>query len=88
MVTWRSMRKVLGLQTKAEKIAREAFRLLHSDQRIAWTTLAADEADRFVVGVFYGDTRPPNFTFYAVSKTGGEATPLDDDSAYRPTLWR
>jgi hypothetical protein len=50
--------------------------------------LAADEPERFVLGVFYGETRPPNFTFYAVIKTGGEATPLDDDSAYRPIRWR
>jgi hypothetical protein len=88
MVTWQSIRKALGLPTEAEKIARQAFRRLHSDQRVAWTVLAADESDRFVVGVFHGETRPPSFTFFAVSKAGGEAIPLDDDSAYRPTCWR
>jgi Transposase IS66 family/IS66 C-terminal element len=30
----------------------------------------------------------PTTPFYAVSKATGEATPLDDDSAYRPKTWR
>ena len=80
--------RVLGLPTQPEKVARGAFSLLHPDRCVAWTTLAAEEDERFVVGIFYGDTRPPSYAFYAVSKQTGEATSLDDDSAYRPQTWR
>lgn len=87
MTMWQSLKRALGFPTQAEKIAREAFRRLHPDQRIAWSRLAADEPDRFVVGVFYGDTKPPSYSFYAVSKTTAEVTPIDDGSAYRPKVW-
>jgi len=70
--------------SEPEKIAREAFRRLRPDQRVAWSRVVADEPHRFVVGVFYGDTRPPSCTLYSVSKVIAEVRLLDDDSAYRP----
>jgi hypothetical protein len=88
MNIWNYITKALGLPTGPEKIARAAFRQLHPDERIAWSRLAAEEPDRFVVGVFYGQTTPPSYSFYAVSKTTAEATPVDDDSPYRPKAWR
>jgi nicotinic acid mononucleotide adenylyltransferase len=83
-----AFKKALGIPTTPEKTAKEAFRCLHPHQRIAWCRLAADESDRFVVSIFYGDTRPPSYAFYAVAKSTAEVTPLDDDSAYRPKVWR
>jgi len=74
--------------TEPEKIIREVFRQLRPEQHIAWSKLSADESDRFVVGIFYGDTRPPRYSFYAVNKATGEVTQIDDDSAYRPKVWR
>ena len=88
MTVWKMFKKALGLRTEPEKIARAAFHRLHPDQRIAWSTLAADEKDRFVVGIFYGDDLPPDYSFYVVSKTSAEVAPLADDSPYRPKDWR
>ncbi|MDF2692175.1 MAG: hypothetical protein K0S65_558, partial [Labilithrix sp.] len=41
-----------------------------------------------VVGVFYGDRKPPRYAFFVVSKASAEAALLEDDSAYRPKVWR
>jgi hypothetical protein len=55
---------------------------------IVWTILTAEESDRFVVGVFYGDTRPPRYIFFAIDKSTDEATVVADDTPYRPKVWR
>jgi hypothetical protein len=71
----------------AERRAREVFRATHPDASIAWSTIK-EEADRFIVCVFFGSTRPPRYKFYAVSKESLAAVPLVDDSAYAPKNWR
>jgi hypothetical protein len=88
MAFWHAIAKTLGLPTEPERRARAAFRELHPEQCIAWSRVAAEEVDRFVVGVFYGDSRPPRYCFFAISRASAGVTPLDDDSAYRPKVWR
>ena len=83
------VRKLFGFYTSpAEKKAREHFRSNHPGLRIAWSSLAAEEGSRFVVGVFYGDTLPPRYKFYEVLKDTMTANPLEDDTAYAPKVWR
>ncbi len=85
---WRAIKKMLGLPTEPEKAARQAFSKRHPD-RIMWTTLAANETTRFVVGVFYAwGGIPPRYRFYAVEKATMAAEELQDDAAYRPKIWR
>jgi len=56
---------------------------------VVWTTLAADEERRFVVGVFFDwGGKPPRYRFYAVDKITMLAAPLEDDALYRPKVWR
>ena len=79
--------KVIGRYVSpAEKIARSHFRSFDAESKIAWSTLKEEEG-RFVVGVYFGSTRPPRYKFYTVSKNELVATPLDDDSAYAPKNW-
>lgn len=86
--SWDKIKKAWGLATKPEKAARRQFKDDHPDEHVAWTKLSADEDNRFVVGVFYGSTRPPKFLFYAISKLDGETIELADDEPYRPKVWR
>lgn len=72
----------------AEKASVAEFLAANPGEYVAWTTLAADEETRYVVGVFYGDTRPPRYCFFAVDKATMEARVLEDDSDYRPKDWR
>jgi len=92
MGIWQWLGWVVGLPTEPgmqpEKLAEETFCRLEPDEQVAWTRLAADEPERFVVGVFYGATTPPSYRFFAVSKENGQVTQLVDDSAYRPKVWR
>jgi hypothetical protein len=71
----------------AERRARELFRATHPKSPIAWSTVKEEE-EQFVVGVFFGSTRPPHYTFYSVSKGDSIATPIPDDAAYAPKNWR
>lgn len=82
------LKRFLGLATAPERAAKAAFARAHPAKRIAWTRLTAEEELRFVVGIYYGDTRPPRYAFYAVNKESGEVRPIDDDSPYRPKVWR
>lgn len=87
---WNAIKRALRLAvtTEPEKAARMAFRKRYPE-RIAWTTLAADEGVRFVVGVFYDwGGIPPRYRFYAVEKVTMAVEELQDDSAYRPKSWR
>jgi hypothetical protein len=74
------------------RLARKAvgyeFRRLYPNERIAWTTLLADEDARYVIGVFYGSTRPPSYQFFGVSKLSGLVQQIEDDEVYRPKVWR
>jgi len=87
--TWGRIKRAFGVPTEPERAARVAFAADNPKKKIVWTTLAADEGSRFVVGVFYAwGGVPPRFVFYAVSKDGLRAAPLEDDSPYRPKVWR
>ncbi len=85
---WDKIKKAWGLATKPEKAARRQFQNDHPGENVAWTRLSADEDDSFVVGVFYGSTRPPKYIFYSISKQDGETIELADDEPYRPKVWR
>jgi hypothetical protein len=74
--------------TEAEKSAIAQFLVLHPDETIRWTHLTAEEEDRYVVGVFYSDWKPPRYQFFAVEKTTMQAQVIEDDTAYRPKGWR
>ena len=71
-----------------DKAAVAAFLAAHPGEHIAWTRVAGDEEDRYVIGVFYGRTRPPRYQFFSVLKASQEVQALEDDSAYRPKGWR
>ena len=80
---------ILGLpHQRARRVAKEAFGRLYPNETIGWTTLRADEDTRYIVGVFYGSTRPPSFMFFEVSKDLAIARQLEDDKPYRPRVWR
>lgn len=74
--------------TEAEKSAIAEFLALHPGERIAWTRITAEEEARYVVGVFYGNTAPPRYQFFAVPKATYMAQVLEDDENYRPKVWR
>ncbi len=71
----------------AEKSARASFCAAHPESRVAWSTVKEEPA-RYVVGIFYGVTRPPRFKFYTVSKPDLIAAPLEHASTYMPKKWR
>lgn len=86
---WEALKRLLGWRTEAETAARAAFLAAHPGKRVVWTSLAACETERFVVGVFYDSGgKPPHYVFYGVPRTGLEAYRLEDDAPYRPKLWR
>ena len=68
--------------------AEKAFRQMHPDTDIAWSSVRANEVGRWIVGVYYGHGKPPSYEFYSVSKDSHIAQKLEDDSAYRPKVWR
>jgi hypothetical protein len=73
----------LGIpRLRARRAAHKEFYLQHPNDRIAWSRIAADEPGRYVVGVFYGYTRPPGYRFYAVEKRTNRAVELEDGSSY------
>jgi hypothetical protein len=85
----RVLSNILGFpHRRARRAAKEAFRRLYPTETIGWTTLRADEDTRYIVGVFYGSTRPPHYMFFEVSKDSAIARKLDDDEPYRPRVWR
>lgn len=73
---------------RARRAAQCEFRSRYPEEHIVWTKMSADETDRYVIGVFYGDTRPPRYRFYAVKKQTGSVAELEDVSVYRPKDWR
>jgi hypothetical protein len=72
----------------AKLVASHEFRRLYPDERVSWTTLRSDEETRFVIGVYYGSTKPPRYKFFEVTKDVGSARELQDDANYRPSVWR
>jgi hypothetical protein len=78
------LRRLLGLRSNAEKAARRAFEAEHVGERVSWSTLEADEEDRHVVGLAYGNTRPPQRKYYAVSKATKAVEVILDATRYRP----
>lgn len=85
---WRAILRALAIRTPEERAVAAVFRALHPEEPIAWTSVAADEPRRLVVGVYHGDTRPPSYAFFAFEKATREVRPLEDDAAYRPKDWR
>jgi hypothetical protein len=87
MLAW--LTRALGVPTAPEKAARKYFEASNPGVRVSWTTLAADEGTRCVVGVFYDwGGVPPRYRFYAVEKATLAVEELPDDSPYRPQVWR
>jgi hypothetical protein len=71
-----------------EQLARAAFTSRYPDEPIAWTVVQADEGPRIVVGVLYGRTIPPRYMFFAVNRATDEVVPIEDETPYRPRVWR
>ena len=85
----KSLAAVLRLdRLQAQKEVRDFFLSQHPTEKYVHTRMRADEPDRFVIGVFYGDTRPPRYQFYAVSKQSFLVQKIEDTSPYRPKIWR
>jgi hypothetical protein len=86
---WAWLRQPQRTPTPAELAAREAFAEVQPGREICWTTVAAEEEARTVVGVFYDwGGKPPAYRFFAVERESGLATPVQDDAPYRPKDWR
>ena len=64
--------------------ARRAFRGQFPMHRVVKVVLRADEEDRYVIWVSYGDTIPPRSKFYAVDKAMGDVYLIEDNEQYRP----
>ncbi len=73
---------------RARAAAKQESRRLYPTERVAWTTLRADEEARYIISVFYGSTRPPSYRFFEVMKDSGLARQIEDGRQYRPRLWR
>jgi hypothetical protein len=71
-----------------ERIALQIFKRDLPKARVVKVRTAAKEADRVVVGVFYGDGKLPRYRFYAVAKDLHMALLVRDDSRYAPKIWR
>lgn len=41
-----------------------------------------------MIGVFHGNIRPPSIAYFEVRKYTLAAEVLEDDTAYRPKVWR
>gem|GEM_PF-4593083 len=65
----------------------ELFAKLYPEEH-GYPHLKVDEPDRFVIWVWYGQTRPPRYQFFYVNKSDLLAHVMKDDSNYRPKLWR
>jgi hypothetical protein len=65
----------------------ELFAKLYPEER-GYLQFKKDEPDRFVFWVLYGQTRPPRFQFFYVGKNDLEAHLMEDNSNYRPEIWR
>jgi hypothetical protein len=78
----------VALEPLPLKQFRQFFRQHFPNETVAWLQLAATEQSRWVVGVFFGSTKPPSYKFFAVSRASGEISELDDCSQYAPRLWR
>jgi hypothetical protein len=77
----------IALERRPLKLVREFFRQHFPQESIAWLRLAASEPSRWVVGVFYGSTRPPRYKFFAVDRETEQITELDDLRQYAPKQW-
>jgi hypothetical protein len=89
MILKQVLSNILGFpHRRARRAAKEAFGRMYPDETIGWTTFRADEDTRYIVGVFYGATRPPYYIFFEVRKNSDFARQLEDDEPYRPRVWR
>ena len=74
----------IALEPRPLKLVRRCFADKNPHQRIAWVLLSAVEPSRWIVGVFFGPTRPPNYKFFAVGRNSEQVTELDEYSEYTP----
>lgn len=81
-------RMAIRMERPPISTVRQFFNERYPDQSIAWLRLAANEAPRSVVGVFYGNTRPPRCKFFAISHDSNDVAELDDCREYTPLNWR
>ena len=68
----------------ARRVASQEFRLLYPNEGIAWTALRAVEETRYIIGVYYGTTRPPYRKYFEILKGSTVALELENDAIYRP----
>jgi hypothetical protein len=78
----------IAFESRPKKLARDYFRHHYSHRPIGWVSLTATEPSRWVVGVFFGSTRPPRYKFFAVERGSGAVTEVADCSPYAPKNWR
>lgn len=74
--------------SRPERVALRDFRLNNPDIDHTWSSRICEDGDRFVVCIFYGECRPAQYRFYAVSRDYRQVQELSDDSEYRPKGWR
>jgi hypothetical protein len=59
---------------RAARTARQTFSSAFPDERIAWTEIAEETPERFIVGVHYGGGNPKKCKHYAVDRVAFQAT--------------
>ena len=70
------------------RAAKEKFQEHFPGEKVSWTRFVADEESRWVVGVFYGQSKLPRYSFWAVAKASGTVGIIESDGKYRPKVWR
>jgi hypothetical protein len=73
--------------SRPERIALRYFRRKHPEIRDAWSSIVSIEVNRVVVCIFFGECRPAQYKFFAVSRDSRNVAELHDDRAYRPKGW-
>lgn len=69
-------------------VAEQAFLRENPGQRIGRTSILAREDNHVVVGVFYGDTRPPRFWLVTVDLDDRSVSNVLDPRKYVKGPWR
>jgi hypothetical protein len=81
---WQKSVELRQAKTNVAKL----FSSLYPEEKIVKVLLEVEEPDRYVIWVWYDQSRPPTSKFFYVNKSDFIAHVLDDDSKYRPKFLR
>jgi len=69
---------------RAKQSAKLAFQQLNPSTRVGWTHLYQSSADEFICCVCYGDTMPPQRSWWLVTQTTLEAKQISTPDDFGP----